>query len=72
MVADVVMRPGRLQASIGEGIGAREKLRELEQSLPMGRVTEPADIANAAWFLGSEQSSFITGTTIDVDGGRGI
>lgn len=40
--------------------------------LPLGRVTEPADIANAAWFLASDQSSFMTGSTMEVDGGRGI
>lgn len=29
-------------------------------------VTDPEDAANAAWFLGSEQSSFVTGTTLEV------
>ena len=62
----------RLQASIGNGVEAREKLRKLEDMLPMKRVTEPDDIANAAWYLGSDQSSFVTGTTIEVDGGRGV
>lgn len=38
----------------------------------MKRITKPSDIANAAWFLASEESSFMTGTTIEVDGGRGI
>ena len=47
-------------------------MRRLEQMVPMGRITEPRDIANAAFFLGSDQSSFMTGTTIEVDGGRGI
>jgi 3-oxoacyl-[acyl-carrier protein] reductase len=38
----------------------------------MKRVAQPADIANAAWYLGSDQSSFMTGTTLEVDGGRGV
>jgi hypothetical protein len=32
----------------------------------MKRITEPSDIANAAWYLGSEQSAFVTGTTLEV------
>jgi 3-oxoacyl-[acyl-carrier protein] reductase len=32
----------------------------------------PADIANAAAFLASDESSLITGAVLDVDGGRGV
>lgn len=32
----------------------------------MKRITEPSDIANAAWYLGTEQSSFVTGTILEV------
>ncbi|RVX75785.1 hypothetical protein B0A52_00141 [Exophiala mesophila] len=71
-ICPAVGNTSMLRASIGEGEEAKEKLRRLEQMLPMGRVTEPDDIANAAWFLGTDQSSFITGSTIAVDGGRGI
>ncbi|KAK5208301.1 hypothetical protein LTR41_006237 [Exophiala xenobiotica] len=71
-ICPAVGNTSMLQASIGEGGEAKEKLRRLEQMLPMGRVTAPADVANAAWFLASDQSSYITGTTIAVDGGRGI
>ncbi len=38
---------------------------------PLGRVCVPQDIANLALFLASEESSFITGQLIAVDGGRG-
>lgn len=62
----------RLQRSIGNDSGAVERQRNLESSFPMKRLARPTDIANAAWFLGSDQSSFVTGTTIEVDGGRGI
>lgn len=58
--------------SIGDDSQSAERLRKLENSFPMKRLTRPIDIANAAWFLGSDQSSFVTGTTIEVDGGRGI
>ena len=37
--------------------------------VPIGRLGEPRDVANAAVFLASEESSFITGDMLFVDGG---
>lgn len=62
----------RLQASIGSGADSKARLQKIEDMLPMKRVTEPEDIANAVWYLASDQSSFVTGTTLEVDGGRGV
>jgi NAD(P)-dependent dehydrogenase (short-subunit alcohol dehydrogenase family) len=42
---------------------------ELAKRLPMRRLGEPVDIAQAAVFLCSDQASWITGTTLVVDGG---
>ncbi len=39
---------------------------------PMGRLGEPADIAHAALFLASDQSKFVTGIVLPVDGGNSI
>lgn len=39
---------------------------------PMGRMGQPEDIANAVFFLASEQAKFITGITLPVDGGNSI
>ena len=44
-------------------------LRELAKQHPIGRVGKPEDIANGAVFLASEESSFITGTELVIDGG---
>ena len=40
------------------------------RSAPIGRVADPQEVANVALFLTSEDSSFICGETIVVDGGR--
>ena len=39
-------------------------------SIPLGRFSQPADIANAALFLASDEAAFITGACLEVDGGR--
>ncbi|KAI9744847.1 MAG: hypothetical protein M1818_001772 [Claussenomyces sp. TS43310] len=39
-------------------------------NVPMGRLCTPSDVAGAALFLCSEEASFITGTTLEVDGGK--
>jgi 3-oxoacyl-[acyl-carrier protein] reductase len=41
-------------------------------TIPMGRLSVPKDIANAAVFLASEEASFLTGLELPVDGGRTI
>ncbi|MBV6509604.1 MAG: 3-oxoacyl-[acyl-carrier-protein] reductase FabG [Acidimicrobiales bacterium] len=41
----------------------------LANAMPLGRLGEPQDIANAALFLASDLASWITGTTLVVDGG---
>jgi 3-oxoacyl-[acyl-carrier protein] reductase len=46
-----------------------EKVHELERSIPTGRLTHPADVANAVLFLASPLASQITGANIDVNGG---
>ena len=39
-------------------------------SVPMGRLSRPADVANAALFLASDEAEFLTGVCMEVDGGR--
>lgn len=41
-------------------------------NVPLGRLCEAADVANACLFLASDESRFITGINLEVDGGRAI
>jgi 3-oxoacyl-[acyl-carrier protein] reductase len=41
-------------------------------SVPLGRLSRPEDIANAALYLASDEAAFITGVALEVDGGRCI
>lgn len=41
-------------------------------SIPLGRMSTPADIANAALYLVSDEASLVTGVCLEVDGGRCI
>ncbi|MDP4290479.1 MAG: SDR family oxidoreductase [Bacteroidota bacterium] len=49
-----------------------ERKRKVFSRTPMGKLGTPEDVANAAWFLSSEESSYITGTVMCVDGGNAI
>lgn len=45
-------------------------IKNMEEAIPLGRLGTPQDIANAALFLASDEASYITGTTIIIDGGQ--
>lgn len=45
-----------------------EKLRQIAETIPEGRLAEPVEIAHAALFLLSDESSYLQGSSITVDG----
>jgi 3-oxoacyl-[acyl-carrier protein] reductase len=51
-------------------VQVEEYYKTLEQEIPLRRVGEAEEFANLACFLASEQGGYITGTAINVDGGR--
>ena len=52
-----------------EHYGGEEGFRRVAQMLPLKRMAEPSDIANACLYLASEQASYISGASLEVDGG---
>ncbi|RZS88130.1 3-oxoacyl-[acyl-carrier protein] reductase [Phyllobacterium myrsinacearum] len=61
---------GMLSLFMGED--TPEKRAQFKASIPLGRLSTPLDIANAALWLASSEAEFITGVALEVDGGRCI
>jgi NAD(P)-dependent dehydrogenase (short-subunit alcohol dehydrogenase family) len=55
--------------STGQNVDADAMMNGFLASLPLKRMGEPSEIANAALFLASAASSYCVGTTLIVDGG---
>jgi 3-oxoacyl-[acyl-carrier protein] reductase len=52
-----------------EGRSAEEVRRENERAIPLGRYGQPEEFASVVAFLASERASYLTGVTLQVDGG---
>ena len=61
---------GMLTLFMGED--SPERRAQFQASIPLGRLSTPLDIANAALWLVSNEAEFITGVALEVDGGRCI
>lgn len=78
-VAPGYTRTGRVvelaeQAAAREGIAAEDVQRRTEERIPMKRLGTPQEFGDVVAFLASERASYVTGTTLQVDGGfvRGL
>lgn len=60
--------PGVVNTEMVSNLNETER-ESCARSIPLGRLAEPADIANAMLFLASDMASYITGSTLNVDGG---
>jgi glucose 1-dehydrogenase len=62
--------PGAVATPINTGtMDDPAKLKELDDSIPLGRMAQPEEIANMVVFLASDRASYLTATTVFVDGG---
>jgi 3-oxoacyl-[acyl-carrier protein] reductase len=68
-IAPVATETPLLPSFLGPAQGQREKFIA---TVPLGRLAQPQDIANAALFLASADANFVTGNIVEVDGGRTI
>ncbi len=64
-----VIHPGMIDTPLQAPYLPEESKRSIAQSLPLRRIGVARDIANAALFLASDESSFMTGAEMIVDGG---
>ena len=60
--------PGVINTEMVAGLNALER-RSFEKSIPLGRLGEAGDIASAMLFLAGDGAAYITGATLNVDGG---
>jgi NAD(P)-dependent dehydrogenase (short-subunit alcohol dehydrogenase family) len=61
--------PGLIQTDITAGKLTPEMKTEILKGIPLARLGEASDVANACLFLASDLSSYLTGITLDVNGG---
>lgn len=70
-VAPVMGATGLLEAFMGLH-DTPENREKFIATIPMGRLSDPTDIAKACLYLASDDATFITGVVLEVDGGRTI
>jgi len=69
------VHPGYILTPLFRGIGARSPkgaetfFKETASQIPLGRLGTPEDVAKGILFLASDESSYITGTELVIDGG---
>ncbi len=68
-----IVAPGLVETEMGRRLmkatAGVDDLRQLDASMPFGRVCQPEDVANVVRFLVSDQNSYLTGERLYCDGG---
>lgn len=64
------LRPGPIETAIHAKGGQPDRLSKIGAAIPMGRSGTPEEVAAVAMFLVSGAASYMTGTILDVSGGR--
>jgi len=71
-VNPVAAETGFVKTAVGVDRFPDEVRRQVISTIPLGRMTEPRDVAAAVLFLASPEAEFLTGVCLPVDGGRSI
>jgi 3-oxoacyl-[acyl-carrier protein] reductase len=71
-VNPVAAETGFMKGATGHDVLSDEMRATLTSTIPRGRLAQPRDVAAAVTFLASDDGEFLTGTSINVDGGRSI
>ncbi|MGN6486264.1 MAG: SDR family oxidoreductase [Devosia sp.] len=66
------VRPGIIETDIHAAGGEPDRAAKMASALPMGRAGTAEEVAQSILWLMSDESAYVTGTTIAVTGGRGI
>ena len=64
------VEPGNILTDGMKAHRSQDFIKSMEDTIPLGRLGTPLDVANAFLFLASDEAAYITGTTIVVDGGQ--
>jgi NAD(P)-dependent dehydrogenase (short-subunit alcohol dehydrogenase family) len=65
------VRPGLISTDIHASGGQPDRIARMRDVIPMGREGTPQEVANAIVWLASDKASYMTGSIINVSGGRG-
>ena len=69
ITANVIL-PGPIDTDIMGGTLTEDRKESMSANIPLGRVGQPEEVAGLIAFLVGEDSSFVSGTSISVDGGK--
>lgn len=68
-VAPGLILTDRIKDTVPKGADPETALKEKAKNIPLGRIGKPEELAAVVAFLASEQAAYVSGTTIQVDGG---
>lgn len=71
-VCPLAAETGFFKTVTGQDRLSDEARKKLESDVPLRRLTHPEDVANAMAYLASGEAAFITGVSLDIDGGKSI
>jgi NAD(P)-dependent dehydrogenase (short-subunit alcohol dehydrogenase family) len=64
------VRPGHIYTELHAKGGEPQRVERVKALIPMKRGGQPEEVASAILWLLSEEASYVTGTILDVSGGR--